>query len=79
MCQKFLIFLIGPTHKEGPCKESGFSCLLLSQNSNFCNARDLCPTIPIKAMLGMLGGGENICGWLFMMELLSLRYHCIRK
>ena len=23
-------------------------------------------------MLGMLGGGENICGWLFMMELLSL-------
>ena len=21
-------------------------------------------------MLGMLGGGENICGWLFMMELL---------
>ena len=24
----------------------------------------------IKAVLGMLGGGENICGWLFMMELL---------
>ena len=23
----------------------------------------------IKAMLGMLGGGENLCGWLFMMEL----------
>ena len=23
-------------------------------------------------MLGMLGGGENICGWLFMMELLPL-------
>ena len=21
-------------------------------------------------MLGMLGGGENICGWVFMMELL---------
>ena len=33
----------------------------------------------IKAMLGMLGGGENIFGWLFMMELLSLGYHCIRK
>ena len=41
-----------------------------------------CPNIPmgyhcrhlliIKAMLGMLGGGENICGWLFMMELLPL-------
>ena len=26
----------------------------------------------IKAMLGMLGGGENICGWVFMMELLPL-------
>ena len=23
----------------------------------------------IKAVLGMLGGGENLCGWLFMMEL----------
>ena len=23
----------------------------------------------IKAILGMLGGGENLCGWLFMMEL----------
>ena len=23
-------------------------------------------------MLGMLGGGENICGWLFMLELLPL-------
>ena len=32
----------------------------------------------IKAMLGMLGGGENICGWLFMMELLPLGYHCMR-
>ena len=29
----------------------------------------------IKAMLGMLGGGENICGWLVMMELLPLGYH----
>ena len=26
----------------------------------------------IKAMLRMLGGGENICGWLFMMELFTL-------
>ena len=33
----------------------------------------------IKAMLGMLGGGESICGWLFIMELLPLRYHCLRK
>ena len=33
----------------------------------------------IKAMFGMLGGGENICGWLFMMGLLPLEYHCIRK
>ena len=23
----------------------------------------------IKAMLEMLGGGENLCSWLFMMEL----------
>ena len=30
-------------------------------------------------MLGMLGGGENICGWLFMKALLPLGYHCIRK
>ena len=30
-------------------------------------------------MLGMLGSGENICGWLFMMELLPLGYHCIRN
>ena len=29
-------------------------------------------------MLGMLGGGENICGWLFMMELLPLGCHCMR-
>ena len=29
-------------------------------------------------MLGMLGGGENLCGWLFIMELLSLGYHCMR-
>ena len=28
--------------------------------------------IIIKAMLGMLGGGENLCGWLFIIELLSL-------
>ena len=27
-------------------------------------------------MPGMLGGGENICGWLFMMELLPFGYHC---
>ena len=33
----------------------------------------------IKAMLGMLGGAENICGWLFMMQLLPLGYHRIRK
>ena len=32
----------------------------------------------IKAMLGMLGGGENLCGWLFMMKLLPLGYHCMR-
>ena len=32
----------------------------------------------IKAMLGMLGDGENICGCLFMMELLPLGYHCMR-
>ena len=32
----------------------------------------------IKAMLGMLGGGENLCGWLIMMELSPLGYHCIR-
>ena len=30
-------------------------------------------------MLGMFGGGENICDWLFMMKLLPLRYHCTRK
>ena len=30
-------------------------------------------------MLGMLGGGENICGWLFMMALFTWGYHCIRK
>ena len=35
--------------------------------------------VEIKAMFGMLGGGENICGWLFIMELLPLGYHCIRK
>ena len=23
-------------------------------------------------MLGLLGGGENVCGWLFMMELFTL-------
>ena len=34
--------------------------------------------VKIKAMLGMLGGGENIYGWLFMMELLPLEYHCMR-
>ena len=28
-----------------------------------------CQIKEIKAMLGMLGGGENLCGWLFMMEL----------
>ena len=33
----------------------------------------------IKAMLGMLGGGENMCDWLFMMGLLPLGYHWIRK
>ena len=27
----------------------------------------------IKAMFGMLGGGENICGRLFMMELLPFQ------
>ena len=32
----------------------------------------------IKAMLGMLGSGGNICGWLFMMELFPLGYHCMR-
>ena len=32
------------------------------------------PQQEIKAMLGMLGGGENLCGWLFMMELLPLGY-----
>ena len=32
----------------------------------------------IKAMLGMLGGGENLCDWLFMMELLPLRYYSMR-
>ena len=36
-------------------------------------------TPKIKAMPGMLGGGENICGWLFMMELLPLGYHCTKK
>ena len=30
-------------------------------------------------MLGMLGGGGNICGWPFMMKLLPLWYHCIKK
>ena len=34
-------------------------------------------TKKIKAMLGMLGSGENSCGWLFMMELLPLGYHCV--
>ena len=34
--------------------------------------------VKIKAMLGMLGGGENLCGQLFMMELLPLGYHCMR-
>ena len=29
-------------------------------------------------MLGMIGDGENIFGWLFMMELLFLGYHCMR-
>ena len=32
----------------------------------------------IKAMLGMLGGGESLCSWVFMMELLLLGYHCMR-
>ena len=32
----------------------------------------------IKAVLGMLDGGENTCGWLFMLELLPLGYHCMR-
>ena len=36
-----------------------------------------CHLVKIKAMLEMLDGGENICGWLFMME--PLGYHCIRK
>ena len=36
------------------------------------------PQLKIKGMLGMLGGGENLCGWLFMMELLPLGYHCMR-
>ena len=35
--------------------------------------------VGIKAMLGMLGGGENLCDWLFMMELLPLGCHCMRN
>ena len=32
----------------------------------------------LDLMLGMLGGGENMCGWVFMMELLPLGYPCMR-
>ena len=31
-----------------------------------------------KSKLGILGDGEKICGWLFMMELLPLGYHWMR-
>ena len=30
-------------------------------------------------MLGLLGGGENVCGWLFMMELFTLRVSLHKK
>ena len=58
-----------------------FLCQTFFQNGisnwvlNFCLVYQ---RINIKAMLGMLGGGENLCDWLFMMEILPLGYHCMR-
>ena len=67
---------------------SDLKCLHWLENGSFhvWKLRISAPTIPldtmekvlnhnknkIKAMLGMPGGGENVCGWLFMMELLRL-------
>ena len=45
-----------------------------NRNELFFHAKCL----KIKTMFGMLGSRENLCGWLFIMELLPLGYHCIR-
>ena len=48
------------------CRKS--SCILLRRLLSHIKVK-------IKAMLGMLGGGENICGWLFINITLAVSLH----